>query len=151
MASCLRVSPPPNTLGRGHPRPSRVWGLAAGAHGGFSTGGLGALTCPPAAAPRGQAAVAVTGEQIRARKAHTRRTPAPLAQRDRKAHAQLRASRPLFRYLLDAPANGNCGRPRVSLSLQTTESENVLKTHHNNKAATDFANFRFFARYFWNE
>lgn len=30
-ATWLRVSPPPNTLGRGHPRPSRVWGRSRGA------------------------------------------------------------------------------------------------------------------------
>lgn len=127
----------PRPPGSGYPRPQiplaeatrdlRVCGDAAGAHGGFSTGGSGALTCPPAAAPRGQAAVTATGAQTRARKAHTLKTPAPLTQRGRKAQAQLRASRPLFRYLLDAPAKANCGRHRGVFCLCKLPKVKTLK------------------------
>lgn len=117
------VSPPPNTLGRGHPRPSRVGTqrdrklappLAARALSpAHQQLHLAARppSPPPPPEPRNQASAA-----------HTLRSPATLAQGGRKAHAQL--ARPAL-----SPGIGWKLRLRrtaavTEVSLQTTETEN---------------------------
>lgn len=91
----------------GLPAPKYPWprllatfpcGDAAGPQTGFSTGGLDPLTCPPAAARRGQAAFGTRSQKTApAQPPTTQRSATTFALRGKKAHAQLHAHpSPLF-------------------------------------------------------
>lgn len=124
-------------------------GDAARPQAGFSTSGLDPLTCPPAAAPLGQATFATRSQKPRLHGNQPRSgAPPPLpcapsAVRSRmrnsihtraRTHAHPASRRTLFPGLREAPAKGSCGRHRKSygqtciLSVRATKIERLKDT-----------------------